>query len=200
MGEAPIPPRRDNLLFEMNDKLQQLLRETDRHAGANRAPSNGLADRVWQAGKRRRRVRRVAGGSLVAMLMVAGIWFGSHRGDEPQIQRIAMTNPTSSPVSVDRESRRREIALHEAAVQRLLAAERLGRARARLAEFKPAPNADAVVEQAAAVIVFQTQRSLNATGETGAATARLKSVIENFPDTASARLARQQLELLQQQG
>lgn len=206
----------------MNDAtLLTLLRDADRQAGAPPTIDAGLADRVRHR-RQRQRVRRLAGATTVATVVItaAVVWTAWPGGPEATRQELAGTPP--QPVTIAPQAPgvdeaqiarlRAEIASLRAQAEASTAAvemlRRINRSRERqetlrpvLQRVDPAIRAACEMELAAVTIVRQADRMLTEHGLVAAAAEAYERAARLFPETrAAAEAGRKLIELKRKHG
>lgn len=179
------------------DPIQQLLQETDQRRPADSTSNaSDLAGRVLKIRNWRRNVRIV---STLALLLISGtlsLIVLRERGSATQ--QLAMDGKASlqGPVTLDQELRdlQSQIAVNEQIIRRLKAMETIERAEAEIARLQSRqfPEQE-ITERAASAVVYQTDRMYRSTGQSASALQAYREVIEHFPGTASAELAKQRV-------
>ena len=191
-----------------DDRLAILLRQAD----ADAAPPALRADVVGRV--RRRRQRRIAVRSIAASLMVvlATGWFWMHRPSPPKTTVARHTDAprhaAPAPAAFDARTIQIELAqcqaearLHELTVEAMLRIEKQERARLAAAP-KPRDALDVLGQLAvqrdiaAHVIVDGGDRMLKSPGGRAQAADAYRRVLDLFPDSREAAVARQRLEQL----
>jgi hypothetical protein len=174
------------------DAIKQLLHEADRRHGAA-APEDAatLAGQVLGRVAKRRRNRRRAF-SAVGVLMI-GITIGSAEfmRDQKQQQQLVVTNAN------ELKQLHIQIASQQLVVDRLFAAEQ--RLHPREQTATPVVNDDPI-ERASAAMVLQADRVRDTPGLERQALGSYQQVIEHFPQTSSADLARRRAAELRKEG
>src|SRR5262249_13955396 len=140
----------------------------------------------------RRRVIRAGAVAATVLMFVAGSvmllpWHHEIPREYARDDRGAVRTPSLSD----------QIAYQEQVIDRMLAAEKRARSEAKLVEID-LPNDDRPIERAAAQVIYaadQTARSPNVPTEQ--VVHAYDRVIDCFPDTISARIARERLAELQ---
>ena len=201
-----------------DDRIEQLIRQADASADTPRA-TDDLAGRVERRYRRRLRVRRTAT-LCVAVGLVAvgiGVWRMAGDGDD-RLQKhgsAARTDDATLTPALSLEGRggeeaeriaeveaelaelRSKIAMHEAVIERLLADEKyrqdLAEARAILAQPDPIEQLDRELDHTAYIIVLDANRKLELYDLRDSAADDYRSVIEQYPDSHWADVARQNL-------
>jgi TolA-binding protein len=171
------------------DPIQQLLQDADAATPPSRhVDAAAMADDVLRAHQRCRR-RRNVGRAVVAMFIIgiAGIiMLANSRPAQPPRETALV--PGANPQDLEQE-----IQATEARISRMLAAERQQQADARLAALARAPTPHDITERAASAVLTQADRLVKTAGLTAPAERAYTQVINHFPDTHSADLARQRI-------
>jgi hypothetical protein len=185
------------------DELVRQLREADEAAGPPSAPPSDLARRVLCRWRRRRWRRRAGTTAAAAVILVIGAWYfssdrsdtegpalkGPRQGDQDEIARLR--------VSLQVLSARAEA--HQAAADQLLALEwrrrhldAMGRVRSggRLEEMRRQ------LDRAAFLTLRRAELLLREIGNKPGAMAAYQQVIDTFPETPWAQIARQRQSIL----
>jgi hypothetical protein len=171
------------------DPIGQLLSEADAQTRTPAVDANDLAQRVIDRVRTRRIVR--AATPLVAVAVV-GIVVLTHRPSE-------VRRPVESvATNVDLNSVRQQIEFQQRLVDRMLQREQRRHNEAQLISIS-IPVDDPPVERAAARLISEANRLLESSGQQQAIKA-YSQVIDSFPDTISAELARKRLAELKKEG
>src|SRR5262245_16895498 len=143
--------------------IEQLLRETDRGRHSVESDPAVLAGKVLRTIRRRRLSQ-----SMLAVALLAGA-VGLTLMTIPRFapSPIVATHitPQSQPSEDSSEAIRSEIAIREALITRLEVIERRSQASARLISLPLAPREDQLIEQAAAIVIKQADRLLDASDD-----------------------------------
>jgi hypothetical protein len=168
------------------DPIEQFLRHADRQPTGSNADALELAQRVWRKHRRRQNIRVV--GCVVAFVCLCiTVRFATMPSSSTQ---LASTAPTAPAVDDQLNELRSQIAAQEQLVQQMLMVEQRVQDGARWASVARSPSDDEVTERAASAMVFQADRLRNVAGASETARRAYGQVIEYFPHTASAELAR----------
>ena len=190
-----------------NDALQDLIRRTDDTTPPPRIPS-GLAERVRIRTRRRRRASRAAG-AVAALVVLAGfVAFDSYR-------RADDTNVAVSPTDGRHNGRADELArlevrreldrlridaeVHQRVADRLLAAERRGRARMAAQRLSGPDPLDVLAGQrdrAAILMLRQAERLTAEPAGRAAAVETYRRTADLFPRSQWAQVAQDRLKQL----
>jgi len=175
-----------------HDELVNLLRAADV------APSprgEDFIDAVIRRRRRRRAMRLTAGSTalLLALSLAAALIFT--RADQSRPQLAAVHAPPAEPVTT---ALARESSLHELTIQKLAAMQRV-RQRVTDADARASrPDARQAMarqrEQAAMTLVQQAMRMSSDSARSAQAEANLRLVIDLFPDTTAADVARRRMQ------
>ena len=197
-----------------DDRIEQLIRQADASADTPRAPGD-LAGRVERKYRRRQRVRRTATlcGAVGVVALGVGVWQMAGNSDDRSGSRgsIARTDDATLTPALSLQGRggriaeveaelaelRAKIAMHEAVIERLLADEKhrrhMAEARAILAQPDPIEQLDRQMDRTAYIIVLYANRKLELYDLRESAAEDYRRVIELFPDSHWADVARQNL-------
>jgi hypothetical protein len=185
----------------VNDEtLQTLLRQADASAGPGPCEAPDLAQRVRRRAQRRRIMRNATLASTAAAALAVSIGL-------PLVRQPRMTpvNPaaTLSPQEIEMElaSLRAEIASREAFVERLLANEKQAETHQRLLAAEKAVPREGLSErdQAGKILIRQAHEWRVTDGRRAEALEAYRRVIQLFPDSPWANVAREQIRMLQNQ-
>lgn len=195
------------MVDNMVNSLKNLLREADsKTAAIPGAKPSVVAGSVLNANRlfKTRRVLSAVALTLVGSLAALAVVHHSNLMHPLDNQSIATSLPAAVPPDaehLEEMSRiRAEIAESEAAIARLLLAEKQQHLDVELARLQRLPTADDVTETAAAAMVYQTDRMLQSTDLTQPAREAYNQVISYFPQTISANTARKRLSEIGTQG
>ena len=174
--------------------IENLLRYADRTAAGPALPPSDLVDRVIRRARRRRMASAGIGvAAVVAAISVATTLFLPEPAEQPA---GAGPGPIAQ-LQDDANYALAEAKMHELVVENLLARQRqrrgLARSKAMQARPDPVEQMDSHVEQAAFVIVTQADRKARQWNLTDSAASDYRRVIELFPRTRWADVARQRL-------
>jgi len=181
------------------DRLGKLLRDVDAEQPL-RVGANDLAARIRQRARRRASMVRgfVAAGLLMA-IGGAAFWYAS-LPNAPSRVIVLATPPTTTtvPAPVDVAQLQHEFArfnaeaeLHEQTARRILARERAGATVPEVPDAKQVLTAQ--VERSALTLVNRGDSLLQDPGAKGKAAESFKRVLELFPQSRGAALARERL-------
>jgi hypothetical protein len=188
------------------DPLGKLLRDVDAAQplrGSSRSSSDDLVAQVRRRARRQVQARRAA--AAAALLVAIGgavVWHASLPSSPSKVIVLA-TSPTTAiaPAPVDTAQLQRELArlnaeaeLHQQTAIRILARERAAAA----APVVAAPDANqaltAQVERSALTMVNRGNSLLHVPGAKAEAAESFKRVLELFPQSQAAAMARQRLD------
>lgn len=195
----------------MNDHtLESLLEAAGRSVAEAPAPPSELAARVRRRHARRRHRRRVSAGVAAAMVLLGGTLAITFRPTPPKLQPVApiAERPESPPTpqrlsDADIEQLQAELAALEAEVERrrrhirqmLDRQQRHDQLIALLNERPPSDpleTARITLEKTAFRLVYRAEHRSALSGA-DAAREQYRQVVELFPNTAAAAIAREQL-------
>ena len=187
-----------------NDPIRRLLREADAAAGPPPKPPGDLAHRVRQRAARRQRMR-FGLSAAAAVVLAAGITALWTQAPSPSWPGQAPQIVTQEPQRLDVEATRREIErLRREADTRLAVAqrthdllrqyERARAARQQAPVANPIVDARREVEKAACILVYQANRMCREMDLCDSAVVKYQRVVELFPETAAAAMARERLD------
>jgi hypothetical protein len=188
-----------------DDRLEQLLRRTDRTAAPAPVRAVDLVEGILLQA-RRRKVRSQITVTAAALFLCLGItaWLlnGAASNHHPSSPTLATTIPSNTAdLRTELASVQREIATREAAVDRLFAIERRSRAQEQLARLhRHSLSPEDPADRAAFCVLFQADRLAQQTGSTESAQQAYREIIAYFPDSPSAESARQRLARIQKEG
>jgi hypothetical protein len=172
----------------MGDPIEQLLGEADARTPVAPVDPGIISQRVIQQVHRRRVARSIG---AIAAILIVGVLVTARWPREPQpVVTIARLD--------DLTSIRQQIDFQQRLVDALLASERQRRAEVRLAGIV-VPSDDQPVERAAARVIVQAGRLLSSSDHDAVIQA-YDQVIDSFPNTAAADLARRRLAELRKEG
>jgi len=198
--------------------IENLLRDADAAFESSGLPPADLASRVIRRSAQRRAANIAIGLAVTVAATGAAVTFLHDMRTGPEQDRgkttgtiasadppaaftaVAETRQTSGPNALSGRNADRtaaEVRVHQLVVDRLLAAERKRRGLAKSevlrAKVDPIVQIDRHVEQAAFVIVNQADRKIAKWNLTDSAASDYRRVIELFPKTRWAEVARQRL-------
>jgi hypothetical protein len=189
----------------MSDSLRQLLARADAASAAPAGPAD-LAHRIIARGRRRSHRRRVMGGAAVALAIACIAFFAAlhHRPAAPHaIPPIAhpATGPSADQLRASLARVESEIRAQTAVADGMMAMERRLAARERLRAAEARPDVlheiDAQRDDAARLLVYQAQRLMAQPATRPSGVEALQRVIDLFPNSAWASVARQKLAQLE---
>ena len=176
--------------------LEHLLRQVDQAAARPAPLPADLADRVIRQDRRRRAAK--LGGALVVLLAATGVAAVLFQAPGAPAAPVRLTEaPPAAPVPAEIDSEEAQVESRLVVVEHLLAREqqrrRLARAQAIIARPDPLERLDRQLEQTAFVIVAQADRKVRQWNLTSSAARDYRRVIELFPRTRWATVARARL-------
>jgi hypothetical protein len=192
------------------DRLRQILQQADATAGAAPEMPGDLAQRVRVRASRRRRVRVGLGAAAVLVLAVGATWFWPRRSTTPRSSdqsRSVVAEPPEPDVAqlkVELERLRRDAEMRLAVIHRT--EEILEELKHFDALRNQPPPPDAVantrrqVDHAAYVLVSQADRMCRELNLCDSAAVRYRRVVDLFPESRWAVVARQRLSELESKG
>jgi hypothetical protein len=184
-----------------DERLEALLRAAGQSATPPREAPAGLAERVRGLQARRARNRKLAGGASIALVLLGvGIYAGLvGHGDRETADRPVADGSSSAP---DPEAIKAEIARLDAeaqrrqqAVRKMILADAARRAIARVQAEQDAPSPLELVRierEKTAFLLVDRAEQVGARAQ-GAAADEYRRVLELFPNTQAARVARERL-------
>lgn len=173
----------------MSDGLKQLLRNAD--APPLVGDSAELAGRVWR--RREAQIRQRRTGTAIAVVLLVGGTLLLHLRPA-QVRRIAIDKPVRQNANVSLASLEIDAKLHAMTAQMLMALERTRRARADIsAEPDPIEQVHFQRDRAAMTLIYEADRFIAQPHQTDLAIAQYRKVIELFPKSKWADVARQRL-------
>jgi hypothetical protein len=175
------------------DAIKQLLLEADRqHSAAAREDTATLAGQVLGRVAKRRRNRQGAFAAAVVLMISIAIGSAAFMHDQKQQQQqLALANAN------ELKQLHIQIASQQLVVDRLIAAEQRLHPREQTATL--VVNDDPI-ERASAAMVLQADRVRDTPGLERQALGSYQQVIEHFPQTSSADLARRRAAELRKEG
>lgn len=191
-----------------NDSLKRTLQEADAAAGSPPELPVDLAQRVQRLAVRRRRMR-FGLSAAAALVLAAGTTALWTQAPSPSRSDRAPQTVRHEPQPLDVEATRLEIErLRREADTRLAVVQRtqgiLEQYRRTAASRKQTPAADPIadarreVEKAACVLVYQADRMCREMSLCDSAVVKYQRVVELFPDTVGAAVARERLDKIKQ--
>ena len=193
-----------------DDRLEALLRAAGESAAPPPEPLPGLAERVRGLHARRSRNRRLAGGAAaVVVLLIVAIcvenrtsWklvlqFGNGRGETADRPVADGASPLLDPEAIKAEIARLDGEAHERqqAVRKMILADAGQRPVARVQPEPDSPGPLDLVRierEKTAFLLVDRAEQIGARAQTAAA-AEYRRVLELFPNTQAARVARERL-------
>ena len=173
--------------------LEHLLRQVDQAAARPAPLPADLADRVIRQARRRRAAK--LGGALVVLLAATGVAAVLFQAPGAPVRLTEA--PPAAPVPAEIDSTEAQVKSRLVVIEHLLAREkqrrRLARAQAIIARPDPLERLDRQLEQTALVIVAQADRKVRQWNLKGSAARDYRRVIELFPQTRWAAVARERL-------
>ena len=183
--------------------LRRLLREADAAVRPPPDPPADLLTRVKGFQRRRRMVRHAAGTAVVVagVVLAGGIWVARDMGHVATTPIAAMPPPqpraARGALEADLRALEQRVAVHERTVQKLLAREirqQDARNRQRLRDLSdPRARIEAQLSIAAYDILREAELNARVRNQPGPAVAAYRRVIELFPSTEWAEVARHRL-------
>jgi len=187
----------------MNEgKIKELLQRADRAAGTPPGVADGLAERVRRAARR----RLVVGGACAAAAAIAvfvGIaalvatFAGNDTPENKPVAQRGMSEQEIARLRVEIEQLRAEADMRMTLIKEMLAAEkrqkRLAAIQRELAKPDPLEQIQLQLEKAACITVYQADRKYNQLDLPESAIRDYRRVIELFPKTHWAEVARNRL-------
>ena len=194
-----------------DDPLKKLLQQADAMAGGPSEMPGDLARRVRVLAARRQRVRVGISAAAAAIVLVVGmtlLWPQGATlpppGSEPPVAQAEQLQPDIAQIKTEIERLRREADTRLAVVQRT---QEILEEMKRLEELKKHPplpdavaNARREVDQAAYTLVSVADRMCRELDLCDSAAVKYRRVVELFPDTRWAVVARQRLSELDRKG
>ena len=194
----------------MNEqRIEQWLRQADRAAGPPPTGPADLADRVRRLGLRRRRVwitSSAVAAALIALSVGATLWMIGLQGKSALPGPEAIVDATDAQTEIDRLEAELEELHAETEVALARVEERLARyqqqaQRARIERLRAQPGPIQQVQQdldrTAFIMVYQADRAHRELGQAESAVESYRQVLELFPQTPWADVARQRLSAIQ---
>ncbi len=193
-----------------NDPLKKLLQQADALAGSPPAMPGDLVERVRRLAVGRRRVR-VGINAAAAILLAVGItllWSQASTplrpASEPQVVDSGPPQPDVEAIKAEIERLHREADIRLAVVRRT---QEILEEMRRFEELKKQPalpdavaNARREVDKAAYVLVSQADRMCRKLDLCDSAAVKYRRVVDLFPDSRWATVARQRLSELETKG
>ena len=177
-----------------DDKLEQLLHTADKSAGTPLYKPDSLADAVHRRA-RRRRIKVVVAPIAAAVLILAGFClftFTNKTRQKPLTpEQIASLNTQIRNLNEKTDA---TLKLVREVIERQKSLERLAKLNAQLAEFKdPLEQLNKNINKTALILVYYADKRYEESGNPQDVIQTYNRVIELFPDTNSAKLAKQKL-------
>jgi hypothetical protein len=176
---------------------ERLVRDADATAARPTTPVAGLAGRVRRKARRRRRrmAGSVAAGAVVLVLGAASLWWPRRAG--PVVGPTRVSAAEIARLRVECAQTAREAEAHERLAAAMLERERRATRRAAEVVVNPVDVVDAVAaerERSAMILLFQADRLLRDVDARAEATDALRRVLELFPNSRGAAMARERLD------
>jgi septal ring factor EnvC (AmiA/AmiB activator) len=175
-----------------NDRLEQLLQAADKSAGRPVYHTDNLADFVHRRA-RRRRIKMVVAPIAAAFLILAGFWILPKTvGQKPLTpEQIASLNTQIRDLNKRVDA---TLNLVREVLAQQKAQQRLDELNAQLAAIPdPLDELNKKVEKTAFILVYYADKRYEESGNPQDVIQTYNRVIELFPDTRSAKLAKQKL-------
>ena len=194
-----------------DDPLKKLLQQADAMAGGPPETPGDLAQRVRVLAARRQRVRVGFSAAAAAIVLVVGMTLLWPQGsappqpvNEPPVVQVEQSQPDIARLKAEIERLHREADTRLAVVQRTQEILEEMRRFEELKRQPPWPDAVAnvrrEVDQAAYTLVSQADRMCRELDLCDSAAVKYRRVVELFPETRWAVVARQRLSELERKG